>query len=94
MKESDVEAYLVKRVAELGGEVRKVRWIGRRGAPDRFIFGPYWTPCFVELKRPRGGVLSAQQQDEIEKMRRGGLIVHVINAKDDIDWLLPQITPA
>jgi hypothetical protein len=27
-------------VQELGGEVRKVRWIGRRGAPDRLVMLP------------------------------------------------------
>lgn len=38
--ERQVEARLVKRVAELGGEVRKVQWIGRRGAPDRLVMLP------------------------------------------------------
>lgn len=38
--ERDIEARLVKRVRELGGEVRKVKWIGRRGAPDRLVMLP------------------------------------------------------
>lgn len=38
--EREVEAYLIKRVKELGGEVRKVKWIGRRGAPDRLVLLP------------------------------------------------------
>ncbi|MER1940618.1 VRR-NUC domain-containing protein [Castellaniella sp. FW104-16D08] len=45
MRESDIEKYLVKRVNELGGEVRKVKWIGRRGAPDRLVMlPPYRLP--------------------------------------------------
>ena len=40
MLERDIEDYLVKRVKELGGEVRKVQWIGRRGAPDRLVLLP------------------------------------------------------
>lgn len=40
MRESKIEAYLVKRVKALGGEVRKVQWIGRRGAPDRLVMLP------------------------------------------------------
>lgn len=40
MRERDIENYLVKRVQELGGEIRKVKWIGRRGAPDRFVMLP------------------------------------------------------
>lgn len=66
MLERDVEAYLVKRVKELGGEVRKVQWVGRSKAPDRVVMLPpqeyisknfrwrkhrtYW----VELKKPGG----------------------------------------
>lgn len=37
MRESTIEKHLVKRVKALGGEVRKVQWIGRRGAPDRVV---------------------------------------------------------
>lgn len=40
MRESQIEAHLVKRVKALGGEVRKVQWIGRRGAPDRIVMMP------------------------------------------------------
>jgi len=63
MRERDIEAHLVKRVKELGGEIRKVKWIGRRGAPDRVVMLPMWgTPrslrehakrtIWVELKAP------------------------------------------
>lgn len=37
IRERDVERYLVAQVKAAGGEVRKVKWIGRRGAPDRVI---------------------------------------------------------
>lgn len=37
MRERDIEKHLVARVKALGGEVRKVQWIGRRGAPDRLV---------------------------------------------------------
>lgn len=47
MRERDIEAHLVRRVKELGGEVRKVKWIGRRGAPDRLVMLP---------ERPAGSV--------------------------------------
>lgn len=40
MRESDIEKYLVECVKALGGEVRKVKWIGRRGAPDRLVMLP------------------------------------------------------
>lgn len=64
--ERHVEAYLVKRVKDLGGEVRKFKWIGRNGAPDRvvmlpgsaleFIGGDYVVqlrpPIWIEVKAP------------------------------------------
>lgn len=40
MRESQIERHLVKRVKELGGEVRKVQWVGRQGAPDRLVMLP------------------------------------------------------
>jgi hypothetical protein len=40
VRESEIEDYLVRRVKELGGEVRKVKWIGRNGAPDRIVMLP------------------------------------------------------
>lgn len=65
MLERDIEKYLVKRVKELGGEVRKVAWVGRQGAPDRLVMLPaswrgrrtsgFWdspTPIWIELKNP------------------------------------------
>ena len=64
MRERDIEAHLVKRVKELGGEVRKVQWVGRAGAPDRVVMLPRYlssipTPSttfsetiWVELKNP------------------------------------------
>lgn len=40
MLERDIERHLVKRVKALGGETRKVQWIGRDGAPDRLVMLP------------------------------------------------------
>lgn len=40
MKERDIEKYLVERVKALGGEVRKVQWVGRKSAPDRLVMLP------------------------------------------------------
>lgn len=40
MRERDIEKHLVQRVKALGGEVRKVKWVGRDGAPDRLVMLP------------------------------------------------------
>lgn len=50
LKERDIEKHLVNRVVQLGGEVRKVEWIGRRGAPDRLVMLPERE---VKLHDPR-----------------------------------------
>lgn len=48
LRESDIEKYLVKQVKAAGGEVRKVQWIGRSGAPDRLVMLDPW-PAAVRL---------------------------------------------
>lgn len=58
MREAIVEQHLVKRVKALGGEVRKVKWIGRRGAPDRIVM----LPAYSELAR--GGRITATEVRE------------------------------
>lgn len=66
VKESSIEAYLLKCAKVAGSEVRKVAWIGRSGAPDRVIMGGLMfrkrcghlvadrgsLTCWVELKNP------------------------------------------
>lgn len=47
MRERTVEQHLVARVKALGGEVRKVKWIGRRGAPDRLVLLPTLLAAMV-----------------------------------------------
>lgn len=92
MLERDVEKYLVKRVKSLGGTVRKVRWIARRGAPDRLVYGKRLRPCFVELKRPEGGVVSKQQAEEITKLMEGGFDVFVVSNLHEVDALMRWAT--
>jgi hypothetical protein len=59
--ESIVEAYLVKRVAELGGVAEKTTALGSRGYFDRTVVLPGGRVIFCELKKPKGGRLSPQQ---------------------------------
>lgn len=86
MRERDVERALVKAVKEAGGLVRKLMWIGRRGAPDRLVALPGKPPLFVELKAP-GGRLSRLQMVEHKRLRAVGLEVRVV-------WKVEQIEEA
>lgn len=96
IRERDIERHLVKRVKELGGEVRKVQWIGRRGAPDRLVMLPLPggigkdetdTTIWVELKAP-GVKPEAHQLREHERMRRMSQRVVVIDSIEGVEELL------
>lgn len=94
-RERDIEKHLVKCVKALGGEVRKVQWVGRRGAPDRLVMLPHTGPgrarvnntIWVELKAP-GEKASTQQLREHEAMRRLGQHVAVVDSTDGVKALL------
>lgn len=88
MKEKEIEAYLVKRVEELGGLTRKVRWIGRRGCPDRVVF-LYGKTIWVELKTARG-LLSDCQITEAAQLRGHGSVVNVCRSILDADTILRE----
>ena len=86
MREQTVEAYLVERARALGGEVRKIKWIGRRGAPDRLAMLPGRT-LWVELKAP-GEKAKPHQVREHERMRRMGQRVEVVDSFERVDEVL------
>ena len=97
MRERDIEAHLVKRVKELGGECRKVQWVGRLGAPDRLVMLPRgrassgsFSACstlWVELKAP-GAKPRPSQVREHERMRAMGQCVVVIDSIEGVEELL------
>lgn len=88
IRERDIEAYLVKRVEEIGGEVRKLKWIGRNGAPDRLVM--YAGPVFVELKRP-GEDLEDHQKREHDRMFAKGCEVVMLNSFTAIDYFIGEL---
>jgi hypothetical protein len=85
IRERDVERHLVKGVKELGGEVRKVSWVNRRGAPDRVIFlrGTHW----VELKAP-GEKPRPEQLREHKRMGDQEAYVYVLDSLERVDEFL------
>ena len=96
MREKEIEAHLVKRVKELGGECRKIQWIGRVGAPDRLVMLPTWcmpnpkldgATIWVELKAP-GAKPRPSQIREHERMRSMGQRVVVIDSIEGVEELL------
>lgn len=98
MRESEVEKYLVKVVESMGGECRKVKWIGRRGAPDRVVMLPLKGPSiyvgdtiwyvgdtiWIELKAP-GKKPTKTQLREHARMRKLGQQFYVLDSIGAID---------
>ncbi len=91
--EADDETYFNKRVKDTGGEVRKVQWAGRRGAPDRLAGWPNSRHAYVELKHPdQDWGLRDHQAREHKRMRSWGMDVWVIEGREEIDRFIKQMT--
>lgn len=88
-RESDIESYLQRMVKSVKGQTRKVKWLGRNGAPDRRVLLPpdIGLSCWVELKKP-GECANIIQKREHARMRKLGEIVHLINSYEQIDQLI------
>ena len=71
MAERDLKKYLLKRVKELGGIARKVKWEGRNSAPDWRVAIPDITPFWIELK-DEGKFPTKRQYREMAEMKRCG----------------------
>lgn len=86
MRESVPERKTVKKAKAQGYEVRKVKWIGVNGAPDR-LFGheDYCPiPTLIEFKRTgTGNVARIQQMLEHDRLRRIGFRVFVCDNEAD-----------
>lgn len=81
-----IERSVSRHAARLGWTVRKVQFIGRRGAPDRLFMrrGPSGPELiFIEFKRPGDGVLSEHQKRELRLLHDIGIEAHVIDNEED-----------
>lgn len=77
MIEAEVENAVVALAKQHGWLIRKLRWIGRDGAPDRF-FAKRGRIVLPEFKRPRGDPRVLQQR-ELERLRAAGVECPVID---------------
>lgn len=90
--EGKIEDYFVEQCEANGALVRKLSYIGRRGAPDRMVVWPAsfegsdWDAKidFVELKAP-GQRPDPHQEREHERLRALGCNVFVIDSKEAVD---------
>lgn len=82
MIEGDVELTVIDFARRKGWICRKVKWIGRNGAPDR-VFGKDGRPqIWVEFKKP-GKKPNLQQKREHKRLRAYGFNIYVIDNVED-----------
>jgi hypothetical protein len=92
MLERVVEQHFVNCALLLDGEVRKLAYIGRRGAPDRLLILPHNRVFFVELKRP-GKDADDHQAREHKRLRRVGADVRVLDTLEAVDAFFNEVAP-
>ena len=87
VSEKAIEAYLVRRVKDLGGVCLKYSNPGVVGYPDRVLLFPGGFVVWVELKS-KGKRPNKVQQLRHEQLRRLGHNVAVVESKQQVDILL------
>lgn len=88
MRESLVEAYLVRRIKALGGMADKFVSPGKRSAPDRLVILPDNQIIFVELKA-KGKKPTENQLRDHERRRALGCTVLVLDSKEAVNDAFP-----
>jgi hypothetical protein len=95
MLERKVVKHLKKRVFELGGECRKQRWPGIKGAPDQLVLfsgapahvPPHFRHLMVETKRLAKARQAHQVRRRVE-LTNAGVFVFILDTIDAVDELL------
>lgn len=90
MRESAIEAYLVRRIRALGGMAEKFTSPGKRSVPDRLVILPDNRIIFVELKA-NGKKPTENQLRDHERRRALGCTVLVLDSKEGVDDAFPLI---
>lgn len=95
--EGRVRKHLRDTALRAGFEHRKLRWIGRVGAPDELLWWPEAKSAvqaviaLVEVKR-LGKDLEPHQAREVERLRKGGWRVYVVDTKEGAELVIADLT--
>lgn len=87
MAEKDIEAYLRKRVAEIGGKAFKFVSPGNNGVPDRLVCLPGGKILFAELKAP-GKKPTALQEKQMSDLEKLGFECWIVDSKEKSDYFI------
>lgn len=89
MRESAIEAYLVREVAKRGGIAEKFSSPGRRNVPDRIVTWPGGAVDFVELKAEEKNPTPGQLRDH-SRRRAMGCRVFVLSSRAAVNWYINE----
>lgn len=90
MKESEIEARLVRMVRELGGLCLKFVSPGCAGVPDRIIILPGGKVIFAELKTEFGSLRNLQKYF-IGELQERGADVRVLKGLDQVKAFIEEV---
>ena len=85
--EKVIEAYLVRKVKEMGGICLKFSSAFETGYPDRLVLLPGGRTAWVELKST-GKKPRRLQVIRMASLRRLGFPVHVADSKEQVDEIM------
>lgn len=88
--EKDIEQYLCREVKKLSGTAYKFNSKNYASVPDRLCLFPGGRCYFVECKKP-GGVPTARQKEELEKLTGLGFSARVIDTKGKVDQFILEV---
>ncbi|WP_294856424.1 VRR-NUC domain-containing protein [uncultured Oscillibacter sp.] len=92
MKESAIEAKLVRMVRDRGGLCYKFVSPGNPGVPDRIVITPDGKTIYAELKT-EAGRLAAIQKWQISEMQKRGMDVRVLKGLPDVKAFVEEVMP-
>lgn len=85
--EAEIETHFVWAVEMTGGRVDKIKFIGKRGCPDRVAFLPNGQMWFVELKAPKGRLSKLQQQFAADMERLQQRYINLWSKEQVDEWI-------
>lgn len=86
MLEKEIENYFIWTVERAGGKTWKFKSPQCNGVSDRIACLPDGSTWFVELKRPKGGVLAPLQaifQSEVVRLKQKYALLHTKELIDE-----------
>lgn len=90
MRESKIETYFNKRIAELGWLSVKIKFLGRRNCPDRLVLAPPFSYFLAELKRTGKKPTRAQARAH-RSLEQFGARVFAPNSIEAVDATIVQM---